>query len=98
MKFFAKLTFILNTCFLLMVALRAFLPPVVSKTNANNIVVPLQGAAGVVAILGTVAIIINAVFLLASILWYKKVATYVPKWLLLLNSIIFVLQVFYFFT
>jgi hypothetical protein len=97
MKFFSKLVFICNLCFVAAVILR-WVEMAKQKTEGFNgqlVAKPLQST---LVVLGYGAIFINLIFLLAYFfVIIAKRGKQIPKWLVISNIIFFLLQVYYFF-
>jgi hypothetical protein len=95
MKFFSKLVFICNLCFVtafLFTNLGWFV-----NANAQN-PEPLDIFRGTIVVIAEFGWILNFLFLLIVLLmWLFKKQLNVGKWLLLLNALIFVFQFYYYF-
>lgn len=97
MRFFSKLVFICNICFLLSFVLRMVELSRRATQNYETIIYqPLQGT---VAILGMFfAIIFNALFILLCIYWvYTKKIRNIPLWIVLFNILVFPFEVYFLF-
>lgn len=97
MRFFSKIVFICNCCFLITAIMRLVeLRQKASGVNSDSLFYqPLQST---LIILGYGAIIINAAFFflaIYSMLFGKKNIS--PRWLVFFNLIVFPVQIFYFF-
>ncbi len=95
MKFFSKVTFICNLCFVASVILRFVESAKKKQVNFNGQVLakPLEST---LVVLGYGAIIVNAVFLIACLLLAKKTKL-IPRWIVITNLVFFIIQVYYFF-
>jgi hypothetical protein len=97
MRFFSKIVFLCNCCFLITVIMR--LVELRQKTTAvksdSLLYQPLQST---LIILGYGAILINAVFFLLGIysIVFKKLDI-TPRWLVYFNLMLFPVEIFYFF-
>lgn len=97
MRFFSKLVFICNICFLATIIMR-YLETQKRKVGNKDAIIPLQFVEGTLVVLGYVAIILNFVFLLwalGSKAGGKKWSF--PLWIFWLNLLIFFLQTYFFF-
>src|SRR6187431_644935 len=97
MRFFSKLVFICNICFLLSFVLRMVESS--RRLNDNYNTVLYQPLEGTIAILGLLlAIIFNAVFILFCAYWVvtKKIKT-IPLWIVLFNILVFPFEVYFLF-
>jgi hypothetical protein len=97
MRFFSKITFICNVCFLVAVVLRAIEN---YRQRANNFTgaIKLQPLVSTVVILGYSAIIINFIFSIISLYWILSGRVkQLPLWIVFFNLVLFPMQVFYFF-
>lgn len=97
MRFFAKVIFICNCCFILSVILRWVENANKQKGNFDGII-RLQPLESTIVILGYTAIIFNFIFN-AIVLFFlvKKKELLVAKWLIWFNFLLLLIQVFYFF-
>lgn len=96
MRFFSKLIFICNICFILSVVLRYV--EVNNDAAGNNAdVIGFQPLQSSLIVLGYGAVIFNFIFLLSSLVFFifKKTLPF-PAWILLFNLILFVTQLVYF--
>jgi hypothetical protein len=94
MRFFSKFTFICNLCFLV----AAVMHYCKWYINESTFPQPLNFVKGTVVILAEFGWILNFIFVLLVIFFLlvkKKLS--VPKWLLIFNSAILLLQVYYYF-
>jgi hypothetical protein len=97
MKFFAKLVFICNCCFILAVILR-LVENAHKKVGNFNGSIKIQPLESILVILGYGAVYINFIFnifLLVLILSNRKKTS--PHWLNWVNFLFLILQVYYFF-
>lgn len=97
MRFFSKLIFICNLCFIAAVILRWVENVNKQKGNFDG-AIKLQPLESSIVVLGYGAIIFNFIFNLTilTLLWLKK-DMLVPKWLIWFNFLILIVQVYYFF-
>lgn len=97
MRFFSKITVILNCCFIMAVVL--WYVEINYKSQGNsNLVLPLPWLEGIFVILGYGAIVVNALFLLLTFIFYSFKATVkIPRWIIIFNIIIFCCQVYFHF-
>ncbi|MFT3680800.1 MAG: hypothetical protein QM791_11045 [Ferruginibacter sp.] len=98
MRFFSKIVFICNLCFLASVILRWV--EIINKKHEGYTgdAIQLQPLKSTIVILGYGAIFINIIFngiILALLLAKKELP--VPKWLIWLNFLFLIAQVYYFF-
>lgn len=97
MKFFSKITFICNLCFVASVILRFVENAKKKDVDFTGLVLakPLEST---LVVLGYTAILVNALFLLAYVFAAAaKKTKQIPKWIVITNLVFFVLQVYYFF-
>jgi hypothetical protein len=96
MRFFAKIIFICNCCFIVSVILR-YLEIKADKAGKNPNVLGFQPLESTLIILGYGAVLFNFIFLLSSlIVYFFKKEIPVPKGLLLFNLVLFFIQLIYF--
>ena len=97
MRFFSRLVFICNCCFVAYVVLR-FVELANKKNEQFNGAIKIQPLESTIVILGYGAIIVNLIFnlLLLMQLLLKKNSS-VPKWLIWFNFLFLIIQVYYFF-
>lgn len=96
MRFFAKIIFICNICFIASVILR-YIEINANKAGRNPNVVGFQPLESTLIILGYGAVIFNFIFLLSYLIAYLfKKGMSVPKWILLFNLVLFFVQIIYF--
>lgn len=97
MRFFTKLTFIFNCCFIAAAILRLIEMGKRSKGNLDA-AIPLPAVEGLLVTLGYTAIFLNAVYV---VFYLFRLATrkpgFSPRWVVLFNLIMFPVQVWYFF-
>lgn len=96
MRFFSKITFIWNICFVAFVILRRIEQ---ARDIAGNkeAIIPLPALQGTLVILGITAVFINAVFILSCIivrLFQPQIS--VAAWMVWVNLLLLVLQIVYF--
>ena len=97
MRFFSKLVFICNGCFIAAVILRWVENANKQKGNFSG-VIKLQPLESTIVVLGYGAIIFNLIFNIniLTLLSLKK-DLQVSKWLIWFNFLILIIQVYYFF-
>ncbi len=97
MRFFSRLVFICNLCFLASIVLR--LIELVKRGDGNlNPAIGVQALQGTLVILGYGAIFLNVIFFVWAIVGLAGGAVKnVPRWLLWFNLLLFPLQIWYFF-
>jgi len=96
MRFFAKIIFICNCCFIASVILR-YLEINADKAGKNPNVLGFQPLESTLIILGYGAVLFNFIFLLSSlIVYFFKKEIPVTKGLLLFNLVLFFIQLIYF--
>ena len=97
LRFFSKIVFICNLCFIAAVILRWVENANKQKGDFSG-VIKLQPLESTIVVLGYGAIIINFIFnlVLLGMLLIKK-EQQLPKWLIWFNFLILVTQVYYFF-
>ncbi len=97
MRFFSRIVFICNCCFIIAVVLRLVEMLKRSKGDLNG-AIPFQPLESTLVILGYGAIFINVVFVFLSLYWLLvKKWPAVSRWIILFNLFVFPLQVYYFF-
>jgi hypothetical protein len=98
MRFFSKITFICNVCFLISIPLRIIENLKFPKGDPNRII-QLQPLEGTIVILGNpLAIIVNFIFVIISLYWILSGRVkQLPLWIVFFNLVLFPIQVFYFF-
>jgi hypothetical protein len=94
MRFFSKITFICNLCFLVAAVMHYFKQYI----NESKFPQPLNFFKGTVVILAEFGWILNLIFVLlvAGFLLLRK-KTNVPKWLLIFNAAVLVFELYYYF-
>ncbi len=96
MRFFSKIIFICNICFIAAVIFR-YIEINADKAGKNPNVLGFQPLESTLIILGYGAVIFNFIFLLSYLIAYLfKKAKLVPKWILLFNLVLFIVQLIYF--
>lgn len=97
MRFFSKIVFICNLCFVASVILRV-VENAYRKTGDTNGAVIMQPVVSTLVVLGYGAIIINFVFnfLMLTLLLLKKEIP-VTRWFIWINLFLFIIQLYYFF-
>jgi hypothetical protein len=94
MRFFAKLMFICNCCFLA-AALFHYTKLFQTHTNYPQ---PLNFVKGSIVILAEFGWIFNLLFVLLAGVWLLlRKPLRVPRWLLLFNALVLVFQIYYYF-
>ncbi len=94
MRFFSKFTFLCNGCFLV----TAFFTYTKLFLNSGKFPQPLNLIKGTVVILGYLGWIVNIAFLLTwLILFLVGKKPNVARWMLLVNLLILIFQIYYFF-
>ncbi len=97
MKFFAKIVFLCNLCFIASVMLR-FVENAKKKDEHFDGLVLLKPLESTLVVLGYTAILVNALFLLVYVIAIAaKKNKQIPRWIVLCNLVFFLLQVYYFF-
>ncbi|WP_462250231.1 hypothetical protein [Ferruginibacter sp.] len=97
MRFFAKIVFICNLCFVASVILR-FVEKKYAAKGITDHAIPLPFLEGTIAVLGELAMIINIFFcVIALILILMKKIKQIPLWIVIFNFIILLAQVYWFF-
>ncbi len=97
MRFFSKITFICNLCFIAAVILRKV--EMTNKTKGDLTgAIKLQPLESTLVVLGYSAIIVNFIFNIACFLFFlSKKALPVGKWMIWFNFLLLLTQLFYFF-
>ena len=96
MKLFSKITFLCNLSFLVTVILR-YIELNNKKNKIGDGIVTLPFITGILVILGQLAIFLNLVYcLLTVVLWVSKSKKHTPVWLVVFNFILLFVQVYYF--
>jgi hypothetical protein len=97
MKFFSKIVFICNLCFVASVILR--LVENAKKENGSfNGQILLKPLESTLVVLGYGAIFVSLFFVFACIYWFiTKQIEQIPKWIVIVNLVFFIIQVYYFF-
>lgn len=97
MRFFSKITVFCNACFLVAVVFWYVEMSNKSKGNAE-LVIPLPWLEGTFVILGYLAIVVNALFLLLYFIFFSfKMDIKIPRWIIIFNIIIFCCQLYFHF-
>ena len=98
MKFFSKLTFICNGCFLASVVFWYIEVYNKRQTGKDYRLIELPWAENILVILGYGAIIINLFFLLIIFIYTAfKIKHRIPRWMIFFSVIMFACQVFFHF-
>ena len=97
LRFFSKIIFICNLCFIAAVILR-WVENANKKKGDFDGVIKLQPLESTIVVLGYGAIIFNFIFniIILALLILKK-QPLVPRWLIWFNFLILIIQVYYFF-
>jgi hypothetical protein len=97
MKFFAKIVFIFNLCFIGFIVFRYVEQVKKISTNSDKLL-PLPWIKQTIVVLGWTAIFVNLLFCLISMVFYlSKRSNLLAKWLTMANFIFLLLQIYYFF-
>jgi hypothetical protein len=98
MRFFSRVVFLCNCCFIIAVILRFVELRTRTKGAGGDLALKFQPLESTVVVLGYGAIFVNIVYVFLSLYWLGtgKIRS-VPRWLLLFNLLLFPLQVYYFF-
>ncbi|MEO6538590.1 MAG: hypothetical protein ABIT07_07160 [Ferruginibacter sp.] len=97
MRFFARLVFLCNICFIGSVILRFVEINNSAKGNAN-LALKFQPLESTFVILGYGAIFLNLLFVIFSLYWFAtKKIKFLPRFIVMFNLVMFPLQVYYFF-
>jgi hypothetical protein len=97
MKIFSKFVFICNLCFVASVILR-FAENAKKKTGNFDGHILLKPLESTLVVLGYGAIFINLFFVLACVyLFTVKKVKQIPLWIVIVNLVFFIVQVYYFF-
>jgi hypothetical protein len=96
MRFFSKIVFICNLCFVAAAILR--LVEISHNTEGNkDAIIPLPPVQNVLVTLGFSAVILNFVFaFLCAVYWLLKKQHNIAKWLVWSNLLFLLFQLFYF--
>ena len=97
MKLFSRITFLCNISFLLFIILR-YVEFATKGEKGNDNLVQLPFITGTLVILGQLAVFINFIFCLVVLaMKIMKRVQLVPRWLVMVNVVFFLVQVFFFF-
>ncbi len=97
MRFFSKIVFICNCCFIAAVILRFVENANKKKGNFNGNII-LQPLESTLVVLGYGAIFINLVFnLFVLVMLSQKKDLKIPRWLMWTSFIFLIIQIYYFF-
>jgi hypothetical protein len=97
MKFFARVVFIFNLCFIGFAVLRGIEQAKKITSNTDEIL-PLPWLKQTIVLLGWTAIFINLLFcLIATVFYLSKKSVLLTKWLTIANFIFLLIQIYYFF-
>ena len=97
MRFFSKIAFISNCCFIAFVIL-GYVEFNQKKAGIQDNIIPLPVVTGLLVVLGIMAVFVNIIFA-ATVLYYlvKKKQYLAPAWIVAANCILLLVQLFYFF-
>ena len=97
MRFFSKIAFISNCCFIAFVIL-GYVEFNQKKAGIQDNIIPLPVVTGLLVVLGIMAVFVNIIFA-ATVLYYlvKKRQCSAPAWIVAANCILLLVQLFYFF-
>lgn len=97
MRFFAKIVFVFNLCFLATIPLRFY--ELHYKTNHPDQpftgAIPVKPLESLLVILGYSAIFVNIIFVILVLVTGKIKS--IPKWLFWVNASLLIVQLYYFF-
>lgn len=97
MRFFSKITFLCNCCFLVSVVLWYLEFQKKNRGNEGHLI-SLPWLESTLVILGYGAIIINLLFLLIWLIFTSfKVKLNIPGWMIIFNGLMFCCQVYFHF-
>lgn len=97
MRFFSKLLFICNICFIAAVIIR-FIEKGRKAGGNTDAIIKLQPLENTLIVLGYSAIFLNIFFLIAIIYRLANgTLKTLPGWIVIFNLLIFTIQLFYFF-
>lgn len=97
MRFFARLVFLCNICFIGSVILRFVEIRNSVKGNAN-LALKFQPLESMFVILGYGAIFLNLFFIILCLLWFAtKKIKFLPRFIVMFNLVMFPIQIYYFF-
>lgn len=97
MRFFSKIVFLCNLCFIISIPLRMW-EQAAPKTATGSEAIYLQPLISTVAVLGVLAIILNLIFLLSFFYRYKwHHMAGIARFILIFNLLVLPFQVYYFF-
>ncbi|MBC7887631.1 MAG: hypothetical protein H7Z13_07060 [Ferruginibacter sp.] len=97
MKLFSKIAFICNLSFLVFIIL-GYIEFNNKKNKVSDNIIPLPFVTGTLVVLGQFAIFINLIFCFTALmLLLSKKMKQIPQWLVIVNFIFLLLQVYYFF-
>jgi hypothetical protein len=96
MKFFSRIVFICNCCFIIAVGLRLYENAHKKDGNFNG-AIQIQPLESTIVVLGYAAVFINLIFNLILLGFFiTKKNWNVPRWLIWGNFILLLLQIYYF--
>ncbi|MEI7735443.1 MAG: hypothetical protein WCI49_08245 [Ferruginibacter sp.] len=97
MRFFSKVIFVCNICFILSIILGYVERHSVAKGGRDQ-VITLPFVEGALVVLGQLAIVFNLLYCLTLlILFLFRKTQQIKGWIVIANVVFFIVQVFYFF-
>lgn len=97
MRFFSKVIFVCNICFILSIILRYVERNSTAKGGTDQ-AIPLPFVEGALAVLGQLAIVFNLLFCLTVlILFLFRKTQQIKGWIVIANIVFLIIQVFYYF-
>ena len=97
MKLFSRITLICNISFIIFVVLR-YIDFNKAKNKVDDNLIPLPFVTGTIVVLGQIAIVVNLVFCLTMVfLMVLKKIQQIPRWLVITNFMLLLIQFYYFF-
>lgn len=97
MRFFARVVFIFNICFIIAGIFR-FVNIGKRVAGQSTSVLGYQPLESTIAVLGYLAIFVNIVFVILFFARYSRVKmNNIPKWIVFFNIFLLIVQVYYFF-
>lgn len=97
MRFFSKVIFVCNICFVLSIILRYVELHSVAKGGTDQ-AIPLPFIEGALAVLGQLAIVFNLIYCITVLLFFLfRKTQHFKGWIVIANIVFLIIQVFYFF-
>ena len=97
MRFFSKVIFVCNICFVLSIILR-FVERHSAAKGGTDQAIPLPFVEGALAVLGQLAIVFNLIFCITVlILFLFRKMQQIRGWIVIANLVFLIIQVFYYF-